>query len=199
MTTVARSRQKVRALALETERFRLIPIRPLSLAISTLHWTKDSDLFVSLGWRASGWTPRRWWRHLRHQVRGNRICHGIWPKSGGPCIGLHMTSVSQDAQTAGIGVVIGERDWWGKGVVTEAREAIVGDIFERLKMERVWAQVWARNLPSVYNHRRLGFIHEGTMRSAAVEADGTRVDVLIFAMLRTEWLARKNKSGANDP
>jgi len=125
------------------------------------------------------------------------MCHGIWPKSGGLCIGLHLLSVSPGSRTGTIGVIIGERDWWGKGVVSEIREAIIADSFERLNLQRMTAQVRVSNLASVYNHRKLGFVHEGTMRSAAVEADGTRVDMLVFGMLRSEWLARKERSRGN--
>jgi RimJ/RimL family protein N-acetyltransferase len=189
---------RFRPIALETDRFRLLPIRPLSLVLPTLHWTEDREAFANLGWRMSGWTPRRWWRHLRHLTRGTRMCHGIWPKSGGPCIGLHMINVSGGTGTAVIGVLIGEKDWWGRGVVAEVREAILADCFDRLRLERVGAFAHGRNLPSIYNHRKLGFVHEGTMRLAAVGGDGARVDTLVFGMLRAEWLARRRDGGGHD-
>jgi RimJ/RimL family protein N-acetyltransferase len=190
--------EKFRAIELETDRFRLIPVRPLSLVLPTLHWAEDRDAFVDLGWRSTGWTARRWWRHLRHLTRGSRMCHGIWPKSGHGCIGLHMVNASGLSRTAIIGVLIGEKNWWGKGVVTEVRESIVEDCFERLKLERVWAQAHVRNLPSVYNHRKLGFVHEGTLRSATIAGDGARVDMLVFGMLRAEWSARRQSASGND-
>ena len=188
---MARAKNVIHAVELETDRFNLVPIRPLSLVWPTWHWTKDRESFASLGWRTSGWTPRRWWRHLRHQVQRNRMCHGIWLKQGGTCIGLHVASVSVGARSAFVGVIVGERDWWAKGVVAEVRSAILDDCFTRLKLERVGAQVQARNLASVYNHRRLGFTHEGTLRSAGIDRDGSRVDMLMFGMLREEWMARR--------
>lgn len=197
LTTMA-GMEKFPAIELETERFRLVPIRPLSLVLPTLHWTDDRDTFVDLGWRPSGWTARRWWRHLRHLSRGSRICHGIWPKSGRDCIGLHLVNASALSRTATIGVLIAEKDWWGKGVVVEIREAILEDCFERLKLERVWAQANMRNLASVYNHRKLGFVHEGTLRSAVIAKDGTRVDMLVFGMLRAEWSARRQGVTGHD-
>ena len=190
--------EKIRAIALETDRFQLIPIRPLSLVRPTLHWTEDRDAFANLGWRSKGWTYRRWWRHLRHLTHGGRMCHGIWPKSGQPCIGLHMVNASALSRTAVVGVLIGDKEWWGKRVVTEVREAIVEDCFDRLKVERVWAQAHVRNLPSIYNHRKLGFVHEGTLRSAAIGSDGSRVDMVVFGMLRSEWSTRRREQGGND-
>lgn len=190
---MARKSGKLQVIELETERFRLAPIRPWRLVLPTMHWTKETDMFANLGWRTSGWTPRRWWRHLHHQTRGSRLCHGIWPKSGGPCIGLHILFLSENARTTLIGVIVAEKDWWGKGVVSEVRQAIFADCFERMKLERIWAQVHARNLPSVYNHRKLGFVHEGTLRSAVVGGDGKRTDMIVFGMLRGEWFERQGK------
>jgi RimJ/RimL family protein N-acetyltransferase len=126
------------------------------------------------------------------------MCHGIWPKAGGPCIGLHMVNGSGFAASALVGVLVGDKAWWGKGVVAEVREAVLADCFDRLKLERVGAQAQARNLPSVYNHRKLGFVHEGTMRSAAIGSDGARVDMLAFGMLRAEWAARRRDGGGHD-
>lgn len=188
---------RFRPIELETDRFRLIPIRPLSQVLPTLHWTGDRDAFANLGWRTTGWTRRRWWRHLRHQTRRGRMCHGIWPKAGGPCIGLHIVNVSGFG-SASVAILIGDKDWWGKGVVAEVREVVLADCFDRLKMERIAAYANVRNLASVYNHRKLGFVHEGTLRLAAIDSDGAREDVLVFGMLRAEWLARRRDGGGND-
>lgn len=194
---MARPADKVGPIELETERFRLVPIRPMSLVMPTWHWTADKEAFANLGWRTTGWTKRRWWRHLRHQVRRDRQTHGIWPKAGGPCIGLHLAKISSKSGIATIGVFVGEKEWWGKGVVDEVRRAIIDDCFERLNLQRIWAQVHVRNLPSVYNHRKLGFTHEGTLRSSVVADDGSRMDMLIYGLLREEWLAG-HENGATD-
>lgn len=195
---MAPRQEKFEAIEIETERFRLVPIRPMSLSLSTLHWTKQTDALANMNWRTSGWTARRWWRHLRHQTRKGRQCHGIWPKSGGPCIGLHVLNITPRSRSALVGVFIGEREWWGKGVVQEARGAIIDDCFGRMKLERLWGQVHSRNLPSVYNHRKLGFKHEGTLRSSVANPDGTRMDAFIFGMLREDWLARQEGTDLHD-
>jgi RimJ/RimL family protein N-acetyltransferase len=191
---MGRSKNNVQPIELETERFRLIPIRPLSLALQTWHWTQDRESFANLGWRSSGWTRRRWFRHLQHQVRGGRFCHGIWLKPDGPYIGLHLLSLAMATRSAIMGVIICERDWWGRGVVPEIRTSIIDDCFDRLQLERLGGQVQARNLGSVYNYRRLGFVHEGSLRSAGIDRDGKYVDMLLFGILRSEWTARQRKA-----
>jgi RimJ/RimL family protein N-acetyltransferase len=194
---MAHSADRIAAVELETDRFRLVPIRPWSMANATWHWTRDTDALADIGWRTTGWTRRRWWRHLRKQTKGDRQCHGVWPKAGGPCIGLHLVSPQPTTRAAAIGVFIAERDWWGKGVVHEIRRAVIDDCFERMNMERVWAQVHGRNLASIYNYRKLGFTHEGTMRSAEVARDGVRMDVLMYGLLRDEWRAQRGESLAD--
>ncbi len=174
-----------------TPRFRLEPIRPLGFARATLAWTAQREAFGNLGWPTSGWTLWRWWRHLRHHTRRGRITHGIWPVSGGPCIGVHLVAVSPNALSATLAVYIADPAWRGRGVVPEIRQAIFADCFERMGLERLWTQVHAANAAAARNQLKLGLTHEGTLRSTGLGADGGRTDVLIFGLLRAEWLSRR--------
>ena len=49
------------------------------------------------------------------------------------------------------------------------------------------ALVRARNLPSIFNYRRLGFRQEGIFREAALDAEGAATDLITFALLAREW------------
>ena len=179
------------AVALTTPRFLLQPVRPLGFARATLPWTEQRDAFANLGWRRSRWTLWRWWQHLRRYSRRGRILHGIWPRSGGPCIGLHIIEVSAPSLTASLSVFIADPAWRGRGVVPELRQAIFADCFGRMGLQRVWTQVHARNAAAVRNQQKLGLVHEGTLRSTGLGADGQRTDTMIFGLLRAEWLARQ--------
>lgn len=181
----------VRGVALHTERFDIRPIRPLEFSRQSFAWTADTEAFDDLGWRVTGWTWMRWWRKLRRLSGRKRICHGIWPKGEPRPIGLHTLTFADGTVT--IGVVIGNRSWWGRNVVVEVRGRIIDDCFERLGVARVQGFVRSRNLPSVYNYGRLGFTHEGTMRQSRHGPDGGRADMLVFGLLRDEWQARRSE------
>lgn len=178
------------AIELVTERFVLKPLSPGRLAWRTFDWTKDKQSFADMTWRTEGWTPLRWWRHLRRQNRRNRMAHSIWPKGADAPIGLHL--VMRDATGAVVlGILVGDRAWWGKGVVVEIRTAVLDDCFGRLGARRASGTVSSRNFASIYNYQRLGFVNEGTMRQSSRLLDGTHADQLVFGLLREEWLASR--------
>jgi RimJ/RimL family protein N-acetyltransferase len=175
---------------LETERFILRPISPFAFSRQTFHWTADTEAMGDLFQRSKNWTRLRWWRYLRRFSRGNRHTHGIWPKGSDRPIGMHGIVVD-GSRTASLNVLIGEQDWWGKSVVEEVRSAVLDDAFDHMRVERAVGLVRARNFPSVFNYRKLGFKHEGTMRQHFIHVDGKRADSLIFGLLKNEWLTRR--------
>jgi RimJ/RimL family protein N-acetyltransferase len=176
-----------RAPPLETERFVLRPMTRRAVSRASLRWTDDPEVMHGFGYSAGGWTLRRWRRTFRRFESRKRCCYGIYAKAGGRLIGYHVHEVMGQGRGATLLVLIGERDWWGRAVVTEVRSAVLDLLFHRQGLSRVSSTVRARNLPSIYNYRRLGFRQEGILREAATAHDGSPVDLVVFALLAREW------------
>lgn len=68
----------------------------------------------------------------------------------------------------------------------EAGELLAGFAFYVLKLRRIEAKVFAHNALSINALKRHGFVQEGVLRQAAVQA-GEPVDVLVFAMLHEDF------------
>jgi [ribosomal protein S5]-alanine N-acetyltransferase len=81
------------------------------------------------------------------------------------------------------------RDWWGKGIGTEAVRALVTYGFDALRAQRLYAQVFVGNGPSAKLLRRLGFRLESEHRRSHFVRN-TWYDSLTFAQLATEWQGR---------
>jgi RimJ/RimL family protein N-acetyltransferase len=175
------------ATKIETERLILKPISPFSFARQTLHWTADGQALADLNMPSSGWTFGKWWKQMRKLTRRNRLTHGIWVKGQDRPIGMHMSHVTLPAGDAVTGILIGDKEWRGKGVAVEAKHAMISDLFERLNVHRVTSWVNARNFSSLHMTMQLGFKQEGQMREQAMLLDGSRVDFLGFGLLRSEW------------
>lgn len=179
------------AITLETERFVLRPVESRSFSIATFEWTKDAQALAAMNWKSSGWTRWQWWRHLRRFSRKMHLAHGIWPKGESRPIGLHITTFDGGTGNASLGVLIGDREWWGQSVVAESRRAILDDCFGRLGAVRATGNVSSRNFASIYNYQSLGFSKEGVMRQFYPKAGGGRVDQIVFGLLASEWVAAK--------
>lgn len=174
---------------LETPRFRLQSISRREAGRRSLPWTEDADFMGGMELRHGGWLLRRWRRRFARTNDKTSFCLGIFDKADGAMVGLHTVQLSGD--TAFIGVMVGDKKWWGQGAVSETRIELLRFLFEEVGAERVWGTPYGRNMPSIYNYQRLGFVYEGAMRQHRKSLAGGRIDMPIFGLMREEWLARQ--------
>lgn len=86
------------------------------------------------------------------------------------------------------GITIGQPDLWGKGLGTDAVNAVADFAFGQLRMERVWLDTDDDNARAQAAYRKAGFTAEGRLRHAFYQ-DGRWSDDIRMAMLREEWAA----------
>jgi RimJ/RimL family protein N-acetyltransferase len=124
-----------------------------------------------------------------------KFSHAIVPKEGGEPIGIHGMTL-QRHRSATLVVALHNRDWWGKKVVTEVRRAVVDHAFENKVVDRFACTVQARNTASVFNYKKLGFKHVGTLHRAQCDpVSGELFDTVIFELLRDDWEKQRNRNG----
>lgn len=104
--------------------------------------------------------------------------------NGGPAIGtVALTEVDPHHRTANLGIVIGDRAHWGRGVATEVVQAVVACAFSDLGLEHVAAEVEAANAPMRRVLGKVGFTEDGLFRGARVK-NGRRIDVAHLGILK---------------
>lgn len=83
----------------------------------------------------------------------------------------------------------------GLGLIGEAIRAVLDAAFDALPtLTRVSANTDARNESSCRVLTKLGFRHEGTLRSGAMTARGELVDGVIYGLLRSDWQASEKSA-----
>ncbi|WP_266364381.1 GNAT family N-acetyltransferase [Tellurirhabdus rosea] len=95
---------------------------------------------------------------------------------------------------AEIGYWLGE-PYWGRGIMSEAVPAMVEYVFHNFQINRLYACVLEGNSASMRVLEGAGFRPEAVMRKAAVK-NNRYLDEHIFAMLREEYLARREELSA---
>jgi RimJ/RimL family protein N-acetyltransferase len=95
---------------------------------------------------------------------------------------------SQGAAWLGIG--IGDRDNWGKGIGAEVMRLALKFAFAELNLHRVQLTVFAYNDRAIALYEKLGFQREGIFREF-LHRDGARYDMYLYGLLRREWEARQ--------
>ncbi|MCC6888160.1 MAG: GNAT family N-acetyltransferase [Hyphomicrobiales bacterium] len=180
---------------LETPRFVLTSLSRRELAAISLPWTADPAIMEPLELQAGGWSLRRWRKQVVRPNNRDRFAFAIRTRADGGIIGYETAQISRTG-VAILGVVIGDKSWWGRGVVVETRVAVLTFLFQTMQCARAWGVVYARNFPSISNYLALGFTHEGTLRQHFRLADGTRADAMVFGLTRQEWEAKLPQNGA---
>ena len=78
----------------------------------------------------------------------------------------------------------------GQGIGTAFLGLVLDQAFGPLGAERFHLDCFANNIRAQRSYEKLGFTRDGVLRRAYRLADGTRVDLVMMAVLKSEWEAR---------
>lgn len=109
-------------------------------------------------------------------------------------IGTITLSVDLYNKTASYGYLIGDCNFWGSKAAVEAISLLLNFAFDEIKLRKVTGGAYLGNIGSIFNFKKMGFVQEGRLRAAGV-IDEKEVDILLFGILKSEWLERKNRTG----
>jgi len=90
---------------------------------------------------------------------------------------------AERAGTASLGYWLG-RNYWGRGIMTEAVEIATQWAFDTWRVRRIWANVMDPNIGSARVLEKAGFMLEGRMRAAICDRRGMLHDELLYGLLR---------------
>ena len=107
---------------------------------------------------------------------------GEWVLLG--AIGLHL--VDWRNRWAELGIFLGDKSRWGKGLGTEATRLLVRFAFDTLNLNRVFLRVYADNARAIRCYEKVGFVREGLKRQDRI-LDGRFGNTLVMGLLREEW------------
>ncbi len=141
----------------------------------------SSDSFVPESFDRTEARVARWIASAPDDI----IHFAIRPLDAESMIGFcHLAQIDRDSQSCKVGIVLGERRLWGKGLGAEALSLLVGHAFEQ-QLTRVAAEVYASNVRSIRMLERVGFKREGVRRHSVRRAAGWDSEVL-YAKLAPE-------------
>jgi len=118
-------------------------------------------------------------------AHGDLAVFGIELQDGGDLVGTCGLRLETAHGRAEIGYWIG-KEYWGRGVATEAARAVVEYAFEHLQLHRVHAHHYSRNPASGAVLRKIGMRHEGRQRQHVLKW-GVFEDIELYGVLRDEF------------
>ena len=169
--------------SLETENYRLRSLTEEDANERYLSWLNDTEVTRYLEVRFQNTSIESIRDYIKSHDNSSSFLLGVFDKMDGAHIGNFSIRCEVNHDVATVGVMIGNRDYWGQNVVLESRQAVVDFLFDKAGMAKVHGACYANNLPAIFNYKAQNYRNEGTLRSHRV-SEGKRVDVVLFAMLR---------------
>lgn len=102
-------------------------------------------------------------------------------ENGQPIGSISVVNMDERVEKVEIGYCMG-RNWWHKGIMSEAVQAVMGFLFDEVGVNRIEARHDPRNPHSGGVMRKCGMIYEGTARQADRNNQGV-CDACHYALL----------------
>ena len=176
------------------QRIRLRPIEKDDLA-RYVKWFSDPELrsYLAAHLPISQAQEEKWFEQMLANKERNTqpwaidaqpadMAVGPWVHIGG--CGLH--EIDWRHRWAELGIVIGARDYWGRGYGTDAVQTLTGWAFDMLNLNRVFLRVFADNARAIHCYEKVGYQHEGRLRQHNFN-NGAYRDELLMGVLRSDW------------
>ena len=93
-------------------------------------------------------------------------------------------NVDEAKGEAELSIMIGDRDYWGKGYGTDAVAALVSYVFHQTKLNRVYATPLASNIRSQKCFRKCGFVQSGYLDEGKY---------VLMELHRSQWQKNERK------
>lgn len=167
-----------------------VRLRPLSMddLDNVMKWVNDSDVTRTL---MTGRYPmtresEREWLEAHVKPSTTEIHYAVETLGGDYLGGVNLFRVWSVERHAELGIVIGNKEQWGKGYAREAIQLLLKYGFEQLNLHLIYLHVYADHPRAIHLYESVGFKHEGRLRDR-VYREGKYHDFLIMSVLRSEW------------
>lgn len=157
-----------------------------------LQWLNDKDVQDGLNVANMSFSLEQMRAYVEQFDNLHNYILGIFDQSNGLLIGFYTMDVSLVHKTGNITVALGEKDYYGKGVLWKTTEALLDHFYAYRDLEKITARILAKNRRMLFN--LIGayrFTHEAVLRKECRAATGERLDVLIFASFKTDSVYRQ--------
>jgi [ribosomal protein S5]-alanine N-acetyltransferase len=167
-----------------------IYLRPLSVEdvnVRYLSWLQDPEVMSGLA--TSGYTMA----NLKDYVSAKIVSDGVLFFAICDNVShLHIGNIKLDfhdakANISELGLLIGDKAYWGKGIGEEACRLILDYGFRQERLNKIHLAVYASNPKAKRLYERLGFKEEGCLEDHVLVND-TLYDKYLMAIFKKDWL-----------
>ncbi len=161
---------------------------------ASVRWRNDPKIYESIPQPrrfVSEKTEQAWIeKAIKENELGSCLRLGICLKEKDRLIGLiQLVNIDHRNRSGEVRTLIGEKEYWGQGLIGEARVLLFEYAFLDLGLERIENRVLDTNTSSLRAYEKFGSVREGVLRRAVFK-DGKYHDMILFSMLKEEFVEK---------
>ncbi len=174
---------------LEGEKVLLRPLEVGDIEGDYVSWLNDPIVCEHNSHHVFPYTPAMAREYIL-QVRADKsnVVLAIVSKDSSKHIGnislQHIDPISRNAEYA---ILLGDQNYWGKGIATEASRLILKHGFDALNLHRIYCGTSSANIAMQKLATKLGMKQEG-VRLEAHFKNGTYHDIIEYGLLRKDFI-----------
>lgn len=152
---------------------------------TTIRWRKDDGIWDMLGgtkYFVSEAYEKQWKENTIFNSKDVKLA--VCLVENNRHIGnVYMTNINETNRSCVSHILIGEREYWGKGYAREALLLAIDYMFNERNIHRIQANILASNVASLKMHEKCGYKLEGTLHDA-VYKNGRYQDQCVLALVK---------------
>jgi len=169
----------------------LRPIEKRDINGRYLSWINDRDV---TRYMETGIFPStlRDLRNFYKSICGSQanIMFAILDKKTGRHIGnIKLGNINWVHRFADLGIMIGDKRYWGKGYGREACRLVLDYAFARLNLNKIILGLYANHASALKTYKNAGFKVEGRIKKL-LNFDGKYIDKVVMGISRSEAMKR---------
>ena len=159
-------------------------------------WINDREVthYLAARFPLSLADERRWLEEGPTNSSAGGVRLAIETKEGVHIGNCDLHRVHAEDRKAGLGIMIGEKEYWGRGFGTDTMLTLLRFAFEQMNLHKVALGVFEFNERGLAMYAKLGFVEEGRFRDNLFQ-DGRYWDLVRMSILRREYEAAHDAIG----
>lgn len=102
---------------------------------------------------------------------------------------IKLSNVDKATGICNLGIMIGDRNFWGGGFGTDALATAIDFAFNELNVRKICESVHSNNPRALVTDLKLGFRVEGVLKDQLIY-DGKYIDKILIALFAKDWVRK---------
>lgn len=150
-------------------------------------WRNNQDIRkFYFSWQMISKSQQKKW-YERYSNDDSQVVFAIIDNSSKEFIGtIALYKIDHFHQNAELSTLIGNKNYWGKGIATEALRLLCRYAFCEMNLNKIYTYVLKTNMASIKKNENNGFKIEGTLRNHVFN-QGDFQDIVVMGLLKRDF------------